>query len=116
MKIVNKFFSIKLTKNCANKIKNLKNNSKLRLMVDGGGCSGYQYIFKIEENIDTKEDIIIEEEGAQLVIDKLSIDFVKDSTIDYKETLIKSGFYVVENENAEMNCSCGSSFSLKNKF
>jgi iron-sulfur cluster assembly accessory protein len=81
-------------------------------MVEGGGCSGYQYIFTMD-NKTTDDDIIITKESIDVVIDKLSIPFLEGAKIDYKESMIKSAFQVVENPTAELSCSCGSSFTPK---
>ena len=86
-------------------------------MVEGGGCSGYQYIFKIEEQINKEDDLIFEvgenEKDIRVVIDKISLPFLEGAIIDYKETMMKSSFLVSENPKAEISCSCGTSFSPK---
>jgi iron-sulfur cluster assembly accessory protein len=76
------------------------------------GCSGYQYIFKLDEK-ENDDDIIIDQNGSKLVIDKLSLPYLEGAIIDYKESMIKSAFTVLENPKAELSCSCGSSFSPK---
>lgn len=65
------------------------------------------------DNDKTSDDEIIEKNGSFLIIDRISLPYLDQATIDYKESLIKSAFQVVENKNAEMNCSCGTSFSPK---
>ena len=85
-------------------------------MVEGGGCSGYQYIFKIDDKINTEEDFIftITDKGnTQVIIDKISLPFLEGATVDYKSTMMKSSFLVSENPKAEISCSCGTSFSPK---
>lgn len=103
---------IKLSENCIKRLKELGNSDKyLRITIDSGGCSGFEYKFsldKLEEN-----DKIIEEEGCKVLVDTESVDFIKGSTIDYHEELIKSGFRIINNPNSEQACSCGSSFSIK---
>ena len=59
------------------------------------------------------DDEIIEKDGSKIVIDKTSLPYLDEATIDYKESMIKSAFQVVENPKAEMNCSCGTSFAPK---
>jgi iron-sulfur cluster assembly 2 len=83
-------------------------------MVEGGGCSGYQYIFKIDENFNKEEDLVFNlENETKVVIDKISLPFLEGAIIDYKETMMKSSFYIRENPKAEISCSCGTSFSPK---
>jgi iron-sulfur cluster assembly accessory protein len=76
------------------------------------GCSGYQYIFKMD-NLINKDDLIIEKNGSKILIDKLSLPFLEGAIIDFKESMIRSAFTIVENPKAELSCSCGSSFSPK---
>ncbi len=97
-----------------NKVVRAENNSKLmvRLEVSGGGCSGYQYHFKFDTNIDGSEDILIERDGAKLVVDKTSLGLLEGSEIDFGENLMEAGFRV-NNPNATSSCGCGTSFSIK---
>src|SRR5580704_15876353 len=67
----------------------------VRLEVLGGGCSGYQYKFGFETRANTAEDIIIERDGARLVVDKTSLELVKGSAIDFGESLMEAGFKVI---------------------
>ena len=98
----------------ANKVKNLieeENNDelKLRVFVSGGGCSGFQYGFTFDENVqdgDTK----IEKNGVMLLVDPMSCQYLSGAEIDYKEDLEGSQF-VIKNPNATTTCGCGSSFS-----
>ena len=98
----------------ANKVKNLieeENNDelKLRVFVSGGGCSGFQYGFTFDENVqdgDTK----IEKNGVMLLVDPMSLQYLSGAEIDYKEDLEGSQF-VIKNPNATTTCGCGSSFS-----
>lgn len=86
---------------------------QLRLSVQGGGCSGYSYIFKLTTE-QKADDIIIQHEStpdAKVVVDPMSFNYLKGSTIDFEETLEASQF-VVNNPNATSSCGCGSSFSL----
>lgn len=86
-------------------------------MVEGGGCSGYQYIFKIDSQINKEDDLIFtvhdSKNATKMVIDKLSLPFLEGAIIDYKQSMMKSSFLVSENPKAEISCSCGTSFSPK---
>ncbi|KAL5260460.1 hypothetical protein ACHWQZ_G010557 [Mnemiopsis leidyi] len=92
-------------------LKNIEEKS-LRVTVDGGGCSGFQYKFEIDEKVNN-DDVVFEKDGVQIITDKISLDFIKGSTIEFHEELIRSSFRVVENPQAEEGCSCGISFSVK---
>ncbi|XP_014670965.1 PREDICTED: iron-sulfur cluster assembly 2 homolog, mitochondrial-like [Priapulus caudatus] len=106
--------SVLLSESCIKRLKKISKNPDdyLRLTVDGGGCSGFQYNFRFENQI-KPDDHIIEKEGVKVVVDETSIAFIRGSTIDYHEELIRSTFRVVSNPNAEQGCSCGASFALK---
>jgi iron-sulfur cluster insertion protein len=82
----------------------------LRLSVEGGGCSGFQYRFGLEEQIDT-DDAQVETDGVKLVVDSVSLDLVRGCAVDYIENLGGAAFKV-ENPNAASGCGCGSSFSI----
>src|SRR5271154_4712851 len=84
----------------------------VRLEVAGGGCSGYQYKIDFATGFDAAEDVIIERDGAKLVVDKTSLDLLKGSEVDYGESLMEAGFRV-NNPNASSSCGCGSSFAVK---
>ncbi len=84
----------------------------VRLEVAGGGCSGYQYKIDFDTKYDAAEDVIIERDGAKLVVDKTSLDLLKGSEVDFGENLMEAGFKV-NNPNAASSCGCGSSFSTK---
>ncbi|OAF67002.1 hypothetical protein A3Q56_05273 [Intoshia linei] len=94
------------------KLASLGKNKMLRILVDTGGCSGYTYNFTIDTNIE-KDDILFDENGLKLIIDKISIEFIKGSTIEYASELIRSSFVVLNNPNSQLACSCGVSFSPK---
>ncbi len=83
----------------------------VRLEVIGGGCSGFQYKFGFDEAFDTTQDIVIEHDGAKLVIDSTSLELVKGSEVDYGESLMEAGFKV-NNPKAVASCGCGSSFAI----
>jgi iron-sulfur cluster insertion protein len=99
----------------ANKVKALiaeeKNpNLKLRVSVDGGGCSGFQYGFAFDENIND-DDTVVEKNGATMLVDVSSMQYLNGSEVDYLEGL-EGARFVVNNPNAKSTCGCGSSFSV----
>ena len=85
-------------------------NLKLRVFVTGGGCSGFEYGFTFDEDVE-EDDTRVEKGGVALLVDALSYQYLAGSIIDYKEDLQGSRF-VVENPNAETTCGCGNSFSI----
>jgi iron-sulfur cluster insertion protein len=108
---------LRLTDSAARRIRKVvadENNPALmvRLAVLGGGCSGFQYKFDFDSAFDPAEDIIVEREGAKLVVDKTSLELLQGSEVDYGESLMEAGFRVV-NPNAASSCGCGSSFAVK---
>ncbi len=99
----------------ANKVKVLiaeeKNpNLKLRISVDGGGCSGFQYGFAFDEKVND-DDTVVEKNGATLLVDVTSMQYLNGSEVDYLEGL-EGARFVVNNPNAKSTCGCGSSFSV----
>ena len=88
-------------------------NSFIRLLVDSGGCSGFSYKFSVDKNIDDLNDIIIlEEENRNIfVTDKISFNYLKNSSVDWVESLTNSQF-TISNPIAKSSCGCGSSFSI----
>jgi iron-sulfur cluster insertion protein len=85
-------------------------NLKLRVFVTGGGCSGFQYGFSFDETVND-DDTVVSIDGASLLIDALSIQYLMGSKVDYQEGLQGSRF-VVENPLATTTCGCGMSFSI----
>ena len=81
----------------------------LRVAVEGGGCSGFQYEIKLDEP--AADDLVLEKNGARVLIDPVSLPFLTDAEIDFSEALIGARF-VVANPNATSSCGCGTSFSL----
>jgi len=81
----------------------------LRIAVEGGGCSGFQY----EIDLDTPKtgDLVLEGQGEKVVIDSTSLPFLAGATIDFTEELIGARF-AIENPNASSSCGCGTSFSI----
>ncbi len=105
---------LNFTEAAANKVKGLieeeKNDDlKLRVFVSGGGCSGFQYGFTFDEEINDG-DTTVEKNGVKLLIDPMSFQYLVGADIDYTEGLEGSQF-VIRNPNAKTTCGCGSSFS-----
>jgi iron-sulfur cluster insertion protein len=103
------------TDNAANKVQSLiteegNSNLKLRVFVTGGGCSGFQYGFSFDEEVN-EDDTVVENKGASLIVDPLSYQYLVGSKVDYMEGLEGSRF-VVQNPLASTTCGCGSSFSI----
>ena len=84
-------------------------NLKLRVYVSGGGCSGFQYGFTFDEEVN-EDDTCVENGGVTVLIDSMSIQYLTGAEIDYKEDLTGAQF-VIRNPNATTTCGCGSSFS-----
>jgi iron-sulfur cluster insertion protein len=81
----------------------------LRVFISGGGCSGFQYGFTFDENIEDG-DSEVENQGVKLVIDPMSVQYLMGAEIDYKEDL-QGAQFIIRNPNATTTCGCGSSFS-----
>jgi iron-sulfur cluster assembly accessory protein len=81
----------------------------LRVAVEGGGCSGFQYEIALDEP--KEDDLILEGAGQKVVVDSVSLPFLADATIDFTEELIGARF-VIQNPNATSSCGCGTSFSM----
>jgi iron-sulfur cluster assembly accessory protein len=108
---------VTLTPSAAVAVKELLNKRNLsgyalRVFVSGGGCSGFQYGMALEGNI-REQDFSAEFDGVKVVVDEVSIDYLRGATIDYVEDVMGSGFKI-ENPNAVSSCGCGSSFRTKN--
>ncbi len=82
----------------------------LRISVKGGGCSGFQYGFSFDEN-GADDDLSVVKEGATLVVDPLSLQYLMGAEIDYTENL-QGARFVIRNPNAKTTCGCGSSFTV----
>ncbi|URW76890.1 iron-sulfur cluster insertion protein ErpA [Sphingomonas donggukensis] len=82
----------------------------LRLSVEGGGCSGFQYQFGLAEDAQD-DDSVVETDGVRLVVDSVSLDLVRGASVDFVESLGGAAFRVT-NPNAASGCGCGSSFSI----
>ena len=89
---------------------NMGENMCLHIGVAGGGCSGFQYALGFDEKFDDVNDLVSEQHGIKVLVDKKSDLFLDGTTIDFYEGLEKRGF-TFENPNAVKSCGCGSSFS-----
>jgi iron-sulfur cluster assembly accessory protein len=84
--------------------------SKLRISVNGGGCSGFQYAFDVDAKVQ-EDDIVIERDGAAVLVDEISLQYMEGSVIDFVDDLIGQSFKI-ENPHATASCGCGTSFTL----
>ena len=82
----------------------------LRVYIQGGGCSGFQYGFQFDD-VRQEDDVSIESQGIRILVDMLSLQYLEGAEIDYKDDLMGSRF-LVNNPNASTTCGCGSSFSI----
>ena len=81
----------------------------LRVAVEGGGCSGFQYDIRLDDV--AGDDLVLEKDGATVLVDAVSLPFLANAVIDYTDELIGARF-VIENPNASSSCGCGTSFSV----
>lgn len=107
--------SINFTDNAAAKVSELiaeedNQDLMLRVYVQGGGCSGFQYGFTFDEQAN-EDDTVVEKNGVKVLIDSMSIQYLSGAEIDYREDVSGSQF-VIRNPNATTTCGCGSSFSV----
>lgn len=102
--------TLEITENAKKQIVKLLTNepkgSFFRVSVEGGGCSGFKYNFSIDSKID-QNDIFID----RVIVDKISLDFIKNSKLDYEQNLMSKSFRII-NPDAKASCGCGISFSL----
>ncbi|MFQ5623870.1 MAG: HesB/IscA family protein [Paracoccaceae bacterium] len=82
----------------------------LRVAVEGGGCSGFQYDIRLED-APADDDLVLERDGLRVLVDPVSLPFLSNATIDFSRELIGARF-VVNNPNATSSCGCGTSFSI----
>lgn len=83
---------------------------KLRVYIQGGGCSGFQYGFEFDES-QNEDDLAITTDGVTLLVDPLSLQYLMGATVDYSETL-RGAQFSIRNPNARTTCGCGSSFTV----
>ena len=107
---------ITVTEAAAGKIRELlteegKTESGLRVFVQGGGCSGFQYGLMIEENGQGSGDQVFESHGVKLFVDPISVRYLSGAEVDFVDTITGGGF-TIKNPNATSTCGCGSSFSV----
>lgn len=106
---------IEITENATIKIADIlaeenKPNLKLRMFVQGGGCSGFSYGFTLDEE-QNEDDFEISSGSSSVLVDSISFQYLDGSTVDYTETLMGSSFNI-KNPQAVSTCGCGSSFSV----
>ena len=110
---------ITISESAKTKIKDLlyeEGNPKLalRTFVQGGGCSGFSYGFTFDEE-QNEDDFTIEKHGVMLLVDSMSMQYLNNAIVDYKDDIMGSSF-TIKNPNAETSCGCGSSFSVSDNF
>ncbi|RWS26392.1 iron-sulfur cluster assembly 2-like protein [Leptotrombidium deliense] len=104
---------INISDNCVERLKKVADKAEfLRVEVDSGGCSGFQYKFKLDTKMND-DDRLFEKSGVKVVVDDVSLQYLKGAEIDYSQELIRSSFQVKNNPKAEHGCSCGASFTVK---
>ena len=104
-----------LTESCAQRVKSLRElegnaNLMLRVAVSGGGCSGFQYGFSLDDVV-AEDDLTFEHGGVTVVVDETSLGLLEGSEVDYK-TELGGSFFQIANPNATSSCGCGASFSI----
>ena len=107
--------SVSLTASAAKRVKELQaqenlSQAFLRLAVSGGGCSGFQYGFSFDKNLQP-DDRTFERDGVTLVVDETSLDLVKGAEVDFVQDMMGASFQV-KNPNAASSCGCGNSFAV----
>ncbi|KAI8991152.1 hypothetical protein BDF20DRAFT_26765 [Mycotypha africana] len=116
VKTASKENGIALTERAINQLKLIQQRENdtdqmLRVLVDSGGCHGYQNKMELTKAIE-EDDNIFEKDGVKVIVDNISLQFLKGSTVDYVQELIGSTFQVVENPNAKHSCGCNISYDI----
>jgi iron-sulfur cluster assembly accessory protein len=105
---------ITLTERAARRITEIMSSepagSMLRISVNGGGCSGFQYAFDVDRS-PQNDDVLVERNGATVIVDQVSLQYMDGSVIDFVDDLIGQSFKI-ENPHATASCGCGTSFSI----
>ena len=106
---------VSISEAAAKKIKSIideeDSSLKLRIFVHGGGCSGFQYGFTLEEQPPTDDDFTFEKDGVHVVVDAMSMQYLNEAEIDYESNLMGAEFKI-RNPNVKATCGCGSSFTV----
>jgi len=106
---------ITITSDAAKKIKSIINEEdpslKLRVFVQGGGCTGFQYGFSLEELPPAEDDFTFDKDGISVVIDSISMNYLNEAELDYTQSLSGANF-TIRNPNVKATCGCGSSFAV----
>ena len=112
--------SLVITDTAVTRLRDLGGSGKgeeawLRVSVEGGGCSGFQYKLDLEEGelSMAEDDVVVERDGARVLVDETSLEYLQGATVDYHVELIRAGFRITANPKAEGGCSCGASFNIK---
>lgn len=114
-----------VTSSCAERIKELSSKKLqdsvetdryyLRVFVDAGGCSGFQYKFDLEnDDLIEDDDIVFQKDDARVIVDQSSLNILRGSTVDFVQEMIRSSFIIKDNPQSESACGCGTSFAVKN--
>jgi iron-sulfur cluster insertion protein len=105
---------ITITDSAVSKIKAIiaedNEDAMLRIFVEGGGCSGFKYGFSLE-NVLQEDDLSFEKDGISIIVDAISMQYLQEAEVDYKQTLTSAEF-IIKNPNAKASCGCGSSFTI----
>ena len=106
--------SITISERAAKRISQIiakeQSNKVLRISVSGGGCSGFQYGFDLEQS-HKDDDLVFEKDGVKVIVDTVSILYIDGSEVDFVDDLIGASFQI-KNPNATASCGCGSSFAI----
>ncbi len=100
----------KITDRAFLRISEIGNSKHLRVAVEGGGCSGFKYEITLDEKV-FEEDSVFTKNGATVLIDSVSLEFLAGATIDFTDEIIGARF-TIDNPNATSSCGCGTSFSI----
>jgi len=108
---------LNISESCRQKLRELNAGSDstkmLRLVVEGGGCSGFQYKFDLDDSTNSDDRIFGCEPNCQVVVDEVSLSLVRGAHVEFHTELIRSSFRIANNPQSAEGCSCGASFSVK---